>query len=101
MHVQVFFLFGTNRTTSTAKKWDSRGDIFAMAKIGRVSGFWRFLGKYLGTEEKLPYWEPTGENPRISGPEDIRTLRNVVTDVEIRQEFDVTDVGFDRISTRF
>ena len=52
-----------------------RGDIFAMAKMGRVSGFWRFPGKYLGAEQKLPYWEPTGENPRISGPEYIRTLK--------------------------
>jgi hypothetical protein len=43
--------------------------VFAMAKMGRVSGFWRFLGKNLGTEQKLPYWEPTGENPWISGPE--------------------------------
>ena len=59
--------FGANRTTSTAKKWDSRGDIFAMAKMGRVSGFLRFLGKTLGTGQKLPYWEPTGENPWISG----------------------------------
>ena len=66
--------FGANRTTSTAKKWDSRGDIFAMAKMGRVSGFWRFLGKYLGTGPKIPYWEPTGENPWISVPEDIPTL---------------------------
>ena len=49
--------------------------IFAMAKMGRVSGFWRFLGKCLGTEQKLPYWEPTGESPWISGPEYIRTLR--------------------------
>jgi hypothetical protein len=66
--------FGAHRTTSTTKKWDSRGDIFAMAKMGRVSGFWRFLGKYLGTEQKLPHWEPTGENSWISGPEYIRTL---------------------------
>ena len=66
--------FGAHRTTPTAKKWDSRGDIFAMAKMGRVSGFWRFLGKYLGTGQKIPYWEPTGENPWISGPEYIPTL---------------------------
>ena len=66
--------FGAHRTTPTAKKWDSRGDIFAMAKMGRFSGFWRFLGKYLGTGQKIPYWEPTGENPWISGPEDIPTL---------------------------
>ena len=39
--------FGAHRTTSTTKKWDSRGDMRAMAKMGRVSGFWRFLGKYL------------------------------------------------------
>ena len=70
--------FGAHRTTPTAKKWDSRGDIFAMAKMGRVSGFWRFLGKYLGTGPKIPYWEPTGENPWISGPEDIPTLIEVV-----------------------
>ena len=57
------------RTTPTAKKWDSRGDIFAMAKMGRVSGFWRFTGKYLGTGQKIPYWEPTGEISWISGPE--------------------------------
>ena len=66
--------FGAHRTTPTAKKWDSRGDIFAMTKMGRVSGFWRFLGKYLGTGPKIPYWEPTGENPWISGPEYIPTL---------------------------
>ena len=66
--------FGAHRTTPTAKKWDSRGDIFAMAKMGRVSGFWRFLGKYLGTGPKIPYWEPTGENPWISGLEDIPPL---------------------------
>ena len=66
--------FGANRTTSTPKSEPSRGDIFAMAKMGRVSGFWRFLGKYLGTGPKIPYWEPTGENPWISGPEDIPTL---------------------------
>ena len=66
--------FGANRTTSTAKVMDSRSDIFAMAKMGRVSGFWRFLGKYLGTGQKIPYWEPTGENPWISGPEYIPTL---------------------------
>ena len=41
---------------------------------GSGIGFWRFLGKYLGTEQKLPYWEPTGENPWISGPEYIPTL---------------------------
>ena len=68
--------FGAHRTTPTAKKWDSRGDIFAMTKMGRVSGFWRFLGKYLGTGPKIPYWEPTGENPWISGPEDIPTLNH-------------------------
>jgi hypothetical protein len=45
-----------------------------MAKMGRVSGFWRFLGKYLGTGPKIPYWEPTGETPWISGPEYIPTL---------------------------
>ena len=67
--------FRAHRTTPTAKKWDSRGDIFAMTKMGRVSGFWRFLGKYLGTGPKIPYWEPTGENPWISGPEDIPTLK--------------------------
>ena len=66
--------FGAHRTTSTAKKWDSRGYIFASARTGRVSGFWRFLGKYLGTGPKIPYWEPTGENPWISVPEDIPTL---------------------------
>ena len=69
--------FRAHRTSSTAKKWDSRGDIFAMAKMGRVSGFWRFLGKYLGTGPKIPYWEPTGENPWISGPEDIPTLSTI------------------------
>ena len=68
--------FCAHRTTSTTKKWDSRGDIFGMAKMRRVSGFWRFLGEYLGTEQKLPYWEPTGENPWISGPEYIPTLTN-------------------------
>ena len=57
--------FGAHRTTSTTKKWDSRGDIFAMAKMGRVSGFLRFLGKTPGTGQKLPYWEPTGETPWI------------------------------------
>ena len=56
------------------KSGTPRGDIFAMAKMGRVSGFWRFLGKYLGTGQKIPYWEPTGENPWISGPEYIPTL---------------------------
>ena len=66
--------FGAHRTTPTAKVLDSRGDIFAMAKMGRVSGFWRFLGKYLGTGQKIPYWEPTGENPWISGPEYIPTF---------------------------
>ena len=37
--------------------------------MGRVSGFWRFLGKYLGTGPKIPYWELTGENrdARIKG----------------------------------
>ena len=45
----------------------SRGDIFATAKMGRISGFWRFLGKSLGTGPKIPYWEPTGEIPRFSG----------------------------------
>ena len=68
--------FGAHRTTSTTKSGTPRGDIFAMAKMGRVSGFWMFLGKNLGTEQKLPYWEPTGENPRISGPEYIRTLKH-------------------------
>jgi hypothetical protein len=65
--------FGAHRTTPTIKSGTPRGDIFALAKMGRVSGFWRFLGKYLGTEQKLPYWEPAGENLWISGPEDIRT----------------------------
>src|SRR6056300_957404 len=68
--------FGANRTTSTPKSEPSRGDIFAMAKMRRVSGFWRFLGKYLGTGPKIPYWEPTGENPWISGPEYIPTLNH-------------------------
>ena len=69
--------FGAHRNTPTAKVLGSRGDIFAMANLRRVSGFWRFLGKYLGTGPKIPYWEPTGENPWISGPEDIPTLINL------------------------
>ena len=28
--------FGANRTTSTAKKWDARGDMRTMAKFGIV-----------------------------------------------------------------
>jgi len=28
------YKFGAHRTTSTAKKWDSRGDMRAMAKFG-------------------------------------------------------------------
>ena len=28
--------FGAHRTTPTAKRWDSRGDIFAVAKTGLV-----------------------------------------------------------------
>ena len=71
--------FGAHRTTPTAKVLDSRGDIFAMAKMGRVSGFWRFLGKYLGTGQKIPYWEPTGENPWISGAEYIPTLKDIMS----------------------
>ena len=34
----------------------------------------RFLGKSLGTGQKLPYWEPTGENQWI---EIARTHRNL------------------------
>jgi len=90
------YKFGAHRTTPTAKKWDSRGDIFAMAKMGRFSGFWRFLGKYLGTGPKIPYWEPTGENPWISGPEDIPTLSYVVTTVETRRR---PPSDFDSFST--
>ena len=67
--------FGAHRTSSTTKSGTPRGDIFAMAKMGRVSGFLRFLGKNLGTGQKFPYWELTGENPWISVPEDIPTLR--------------------------
>ena len=67
--------FGAHRTTPTTKSATPRGDIFAMAKMGRVSGFWRFLGKYLGTGQKLPYWELTGENPWIKSPGCIGTLR--------------------------
>jgi hypothetical protein len=71
-----------------------------MAKMGRVSGFWRFLGKYLGTEQKLPYWEPTGENPWISSPEYIRNLSNF-EDSDIVAFVDETLGDFVNVGTNF
>ena len=58
------FKFGANRTTFTAKKWDSRGDIFA---IGRHSV--SVLKSERHRTEIL-----LGENPWISGLEYIPPL---------------------------
>ena len=50
--------FGAHRTTSTTKKWDSRGDMRAMTKIG------------IRTEIRKNRTEILlGENPWISGLE--------------------------------
>ena len=45
------FKFGTHRTTSTAKKWDSHGDIFDMTKGFRTE------------IRKTPYWNPPRWKP--------------------------------------
>ena len=55
--------FGANQTTFTARGWDSRDAIFAMAQMGCVPGFWRFPGKYLGTRQNYRTWNLPA-NPR-------------------------------------